>query len=197
MGRILASWRGEGEVGQRPEGGYQRYAWFLVPMGLLLTALRSLLEVVWAEFILKNPLQVDVELTNLTVAVKEAEKAQTDEPREGLVEVEEIDKVFLASGEQRTVSGFLRSIFIVLILLAHQTTDPNLHQIPSTNEIGTHRTHLQIPCFCPLLRVPRYPRPTTQRHCSPKAKQDLCSRCVRRDRDRGVQTTSGCELCGG
>ena len=56
---------------------------------------------------LKNPLQVDVELTDLTVVVKEAGKTQTDEDQEGLVEVEEIDKISLAPGEQRTVSLIL------------------------------------------------------------------------------------------
>jgi len=57
--------------------------------------------------VLKNPLQVDVELTDLTVVVKEAGKTQTDEDQEGLVEVEEIDKISLAPGEQRTVSLIL------------------------------------------------------------------------------------------
>ena len=55
---------------------------------------------------LKNPLQVDVELTDLTVVVKEAGKTGTNEPQGGLVAVEEIDKIRLAPGEQRTVSGF-------------------------------------------------------------------------------------------
>lgn len=56
---------------------------------------------------LKNPLQVEVELTDLTVVVKEAGKLLTDETQEGLVEVEEIDKICLTPGEQRTVSTFL------------------------------------------------------------------------------------------
>ena len=70
------------------------------------------------DFVLKNPLQVDVELTDLTVVVKEARKTQTNEPQEGFVEVEEIDKGSLAPGEQRTVSGFLYTTPLVLILLA-------------------------------------------------------------------------------
>ena len=60
---------------------------------------------------LKNPLQVDVELTDLTVVVKEAGKTQTDQYQEGLVEVEEIDKISLAPGEQRTVSQILFSLW--------------------------------------------------------------------------------------
>ena len=73
-------------------------------MILLLTVSHSLLETIWGDFVLKNPLQVDVELTDLTVVVKEAGKTQTDQHQEGLVEVEEIDKISLAPGEQRTVS---------------------------------------------------------------------------------------------
>jgi len=61
--------------------------------------------------VLKNPLQVDVELTDLTVVVKEAGKTGTNEPQGGLVAVEEIDKIRLAPGEQRTVRGFPCSIF--------------------------------------------------------------------------------------
>jgi len=49
--------------------------------------------------VLKNPLQVDVELANLTVIVKDAGKSQANEPQEGLVEVGEIDKIYLAPGE--------------------------------------------------------------------------------------------------
>lgn len=80
-------------------------------MVLSLTASHSLLETIWADFVLKNPLQVDVELTDLTIVVKEAGKIQTDQPQEELVEVEEIDKISLAPGEQRTVSLFLGSAF--------------------------------------------------------------------------------------
>lgn len=65
---------------------------------------------------LNNPLQVDVELTDLTVVVKEAGKTQANEPREGLVEVEEIDKISLAPGEQRTVSVVFGSCSRVVIL---------------------------------------------------------------------------------
>jgi hypothetical protein len=63
------------------------------------------------DFVLKNPLQVEVELTDLTVVVKEAGKTMTNEPQEGLVEVEEIDKICLGPGEQRTVSVFLSFVF--------------------------------------------------------------------------------------
>lgn len=70
------------------------------------------------DFVLKNPLQVEVELADLTAVVKEAGKTMTDEPQEGLVEVEEIDKICLGPGEQRTVSLLLRFVFIVLILFA-------------------------------------------------------------------------------
>ena len=73
----------------------------------LLLSHACFLEAVWVDFILKNPLQVEVELTDLTVVVKEAGKTITNEPQEGLAEVEEIDKVSLAPGEQRTVSTFL------------------------------------------------------------------------------------------
>ena len=60
---------------------------------------------------LKNPLQVDVDLTDLTVVVKEAGMTLTDQYQEGLVEVEEIDKISLAPGEQRTVSRILFSLW--------------------------------------------------------------------------------------
>lgn len=85
--------------------------WLLLAQrALLLTVSHLLLETIWADFVLKNPLQVDVELTDLTVVVKEAGKTQTSEPQEGLVEVEEIDKISLAPGEQRTVSVFPPSV---------------------------------------------------------------------------------------
>ena len=71
------------------------------------------------DFVLKNPLQVEVELTDLTVVVKEAGKAATNEPQEGLIEVEEIDKVSLAPGEQRTVYATLRFSFLLLTEIAH------------------------------------------------------------------------------
>ena len=77
----------------------------------MLTILRSLPETIWGDFVLKNPLQVDVELTDLTVVVKEVGKTQTDDDQEGLVEVEEIDKISLAPGEQRTVSLILFSLW--------------------------------------------------------------------------------------
>ena len=41
--------------------------------------------------------------------MKEAGKTQTDQGQEGLVEVEEIDKISLAAGEQRVVSLILFS----------------------------------------------------------------------------------------
>ena len=94
------------------------------------------------DFVLKNPLQVGVELTDLTVVVKEARKTQTNEPQEGMVEVEEIENVSLAPGEQRTVSGFLCTPSLVLILLTRRKKDSNLRQIPSTDETCAHRAHL-------------------------------------------------------
>ena len=148
-------------------------------MALSATVLQSLLETIWVDFVLKNPLQVDVELADLTVVVKEAGKTQTNESQEGLVVVEEIDKISLAPGEQRTVSGSLCPPSPVLNILTRRTTDPNLHQITSTNETCVHRTHLQIPCFDPLLRTSQYPRATTQRHRCPKTRQNLRSGCVR------------------
>lgn len=66
---------------------------------------------------LKNPLQVDVELADLAAVVKEAGKTQQGEPQEGLVEVEEIDKISLAPGEQRTVSQSLDTVFLAMIVL--------------------------------------------------------------------------------
>lgn len=65
---------------------------------------------------LKNPLQVEVELTDLTVVVKEAGKTTTNEHQEGLVEVEVVDKMCLAPGDQRTVTLFLCLSSPVLIL---------------------------------------------------------------------------------
>ena len=148
-------------------------------MALSATVLQSLLETIWVDFVLKNPLQVDVELADLTVVVKEAGKTQTNESQEGLVVVEEIDKISLAPGEQRTVSGSMCHPSPVLNPPTRRTTDPNLHQIPSTNKTCAHRTHLQIPCFDPLLRASQYPRATTQRYCCPKTRQNLRSGCVR------------------
>ena len=78
-------------------------------MILLLNFSNPVLETIWADFVLKNPLQVDVELMDLTVVVREAGETQSDEAQEGLVEVEVIDRISLAPGEQRTVwmfSGF-------------------------------------------------------------------------------------------
>lgn len=71
-------------------------------------------EAIWVDFVLKNPLQVEVELTDLTAVVKEA-GTMTNEPQERLVEVEKIDKICLAPGEQRTVSPFLCFVFLALI----------------------------------------------------------------------------------
>jgi hypothetical protein len=59
------------------------------------------------EFVLKNPLQVEVELTDLTVVVKGVGMTEADEPQEGLVEVEAFDRISLAPGERSTVSMFL------------------------------------------------------------------------------------------
>ena len=139
------------------------------------SVLNSLLETIWVDFVLKNPLQVDVELTDLTIVVKEVGETQQDQPQEELVEVEEIDNISLAPGEQRTVSLPLGSVFFAVVSLTHRTQDPDLHQIPTTSEACAHRTHLQILCFGPLLRSPWYARATTKRHPRPKAKQDLRS----------------------
>lgn len=86
-------------------------------MILLLIVFHSLLETMWADFVLKNPLQVDVELTDLTVVVEEAGKPQTDQPQMGLVEVEKVDKISLAPGEQRKVSIFMGFAFLVAFSL--------------------------------------------------------------------------------
>lgn len=109
MGRILASDRAEGEAGQQAKGSCNRYVWFLALMNLLLNFSNSALETIWADFVLKNPLGVDVELTDLTAVVKEAGETQSDEAQKGLVEVEVIDRISLAPGEQRTVCVFLFS----------------------------------------------------------------------------------------
>ena len=109
---------------------------------LSLTISRLVLETIWVDFVLKSPLQVGVELTDLTVVVKEAGKTETNEPQEGLVEVEEIDNVSLAPGEQRTVGGFLCTTYLVPILLTCQPQDPNPRRIPSTDETCAHRAHL-------------------------------------------------------
>ena len=70
------------------------------------------------DFVLKNPLQVEVELMDLTAVVKEAGSTMTNEPQKALVEVEEIDKICLAPGEQRTVSTSLCFVFSALISIA-------------------------------------------------------------------------------
>ena len=86
---------------------------------ILLLISHSPLENIWADFVLKNPLQVDVELTDLTVVVKEAGKTQTDRPEERLVEIEEIDKISLAPGEQRTVRFYFVLFFLAVVSLIH------------------------------------------------------------------------------
>ena len=106
------------------------------------------------DFVLKNPLQVGVELTDLTVVVKEVGKAQTNEPQEGLVEVEEIGNVSLAPGEQRTVSEFLCATFLVLILLTRQKKIPiSVKSLRPTKVVLTELTYkflASIPCSEPL-----------------------------------------------
>ena len=119
MDGILASKRGEGEVGQPAERCHQWCVRLLVPTDMSLTNyLIPALETIWVDLVLKNPLQVEAELTGLTAVVKEAGKTDTTEPREGFVEVEKIDKISLAPGEQRTVSTFCCPIFLTLFSIA-------------------------------------------------------------------------------
>ena len=131
-------------------------------MVLLLKFSNSVPETIWADFVLKNPLQVDVELTDLTVVVKEAGETQSDEAQTGLVEVEVIDKISLAPGEQRTVCVFLVSLFPVVVvhsrirhkipvsikslrptkLILTQLTYEFFASIPCTESLGTRGRRL-------------------------------------------------------
>ena len=121
-------------------------------MVLLLTILRSLPETIWGDFVLKNPLQVDVELTDLTVVVKEVGKTQTDDDQEGLVEVEEIDKISLAPGEQRTVSLILFSLWWFRLYIECKIPI-SIKSLRPTKLVLTELTYkffASIPCSEPL-----------------------------------------------
>ena len=89
-----------------------------------------------------------------TVVVKETGKTETNEPQEGLVEVEEIGNVSLAPGEQRTVSEFLCATFLVLILLTRQKKIPiSVKSLRPTKVALTELTYkflVSIPCLEPL-----------------------------------------------
>ncbi|KAF9650034.1 hypothetical protein BDM02DRAFT_3185724 [Thelephora ganbajun] len=98
-------------------------------------------EAIWADFVLKNPLQVDVELTDLTVVVKEAGKTQVSKPQEGLVEVEEIDRISLAPGEQRTIPISIRSLRPTRLVLT-ELTYKFFASIPCSEPLGTRGRRL-------------------------------------------------------
>ena len=101
---------------------------------------------------LKNPLQVDVELTDLTIVVKEAGKTQTDQHQEGLVEVEEIDKISLAPGEQRTVSLILFSSWWFHLCIGFKIPI-SIKSLRPTKLVLTELTYnffASIPCSEPL-----------------------------------------------
>jgi len=105
--------------------------------------------------VLKNPLQVDVELTDLTVVVGEAGKTQADEPQEGLVEVEEIDKISLAPGEQRTVSMVSSSVQLSSwsCLRIERKIPISIKSLRPTKLVLTELTYkffASIPCSEPL-----------------------------------------------
>jgi trafficking protein particle complex subunit 8 len=60
-------------------------------------------ETLWVDFVLRNPFNADVELSNFTVTVREADDDYVDSTREFL-DVEVIEQIVLRARETRTVS---------------------------------------------------------------------------------------------
>lgn len=126
------------------------------------------LETLWADFVLYNPLDTEVELWDFTVVVQEAANDDATSAREYL-DIEVIDKITMKGMETRTV-GCLNFFLTVISCNLPGTTSNQGLTARDANTLPT-----DVPVLLPpsMFRIPRYQRPTAQRHTDPEARQGV------------------------
>lgn len=110
--------------GGRKEGrkGLRKVGTSLLVVGLLLDAQFPdfahffSIEVIYVDLVLRNPLDAELNLANLTLVVRDANESESENESDPLVDIDEIEDVILAPRELRTVS----------ILSSEHTTGANI-----------------------------------------------------------------------
>ncbi|THV07645.1 hypothetical protein K435DRAFT_825459 [Dendrothele bispora CBS 962.96] len=79
-------------------------------------------ETFWVDLVIRNPLEVEVNLSNLTIGVQES-TSESPSSSKAFVEVETIDKVVLGPREMRTIPISVRSSRTASLIITHATYD--------------------------------------------------------------------------
>ncbi|KAF5384925.1 hypothetical protein D9615_001402 [Tricholomella constricta] len=98
-------------------------------------------ETFWVDLVLRNPLDTEVNLSNLTVTVQEFE-ATDPSSSTAFVEVETIGDLVLGPEESRTVPIYIKSTRAASLIFTHATYD-FLALLPSTESLASRGRRLQ------------------------------------------------------
>jgi hypothetical protein len=119
---------------------------------------------------LRNPLNVEISLCQLTLVVKEA-NSSTDGPAPDFVKVEVLDDVTLGPNETRTVGHFSLSVTSI-----DTVTDPYIGNLFTTGLACYHARYIRVFVSATGYRVSGNQRAATSRYPAATSEQGICSR---------------------
>ncbi|KAG6818052.1 hypothetical protein H0H87_009207 [Tephrocybe sp. NHM501043] len=108
--------------------------------GLSASGKASVNERFWVDLVVRNPLDTEVNLSNLTLTVREAD-AKDPSPSTSFIEVEVIDDVVLGAKESRTVPICIQSTHAASLVITHATYE-FLSLLPSIESLASRGRRL-------------------------------------------------------
>ncbi|KAI0068320.1 hypothetical protein BV25DRAFT_1793504 [Artomyces pyxidatus] len=130
---------GDGAVWDAREDGWRTFWRAHGKETLQSTGKAAVNEAFWIDLAMRNPLDVDVNLANLTVVVRES---GDNAPSADFVEVEVVDDIILGAMETRTIPLSVRSKRSSKLFISHASYD-FLSLLPTTEPLTTRGRRLQ------------------------------------------------------
>jgi hypothetical protein len=136
-----------------------------------------LLEIFCIDLVLRNPLDAEVNLSKLTIVVRESEPEDASSSKSHL-DIEVLEDVTLSPRESRTVAPVLSGCAIDSCCVSGS----DYRQVLASDIADLHPRHIRIPLASSYDRIVGLSRPEAPCHTGPEAAADLCSRGVDQSR---------------
>jgi len=166
-------WKSHGGKEDLAKGGKAVVGGKCIATTLFDTQLISLIisETFWLDLVLRNPLDAEVNLSNLTLTVKES---NSEDPcsSKAYIEVELIDDLVLGAKELRTVRQKFSVIQCNALTLA-SSPDSYLCQIKASRVANDYSRYIRLSLPSPFDGVSLLPRSETARHCTSETRRNI------------------------
>jgi hypothetical protein len=142
----------------------------------------------WVDLILHNPLDAEVNLSNLTIVVEDANGEQVKD-----VEVEVVDAIVLGSKETQTVRCLhIQSALLVLTV----DLDSCFNHVKTTSHARHCPAEIRLSFLATIDGAFSFPRSKTARDCTSEEEYGLCALGPGESGGRRSDPQVVCELCG-